>query len=406
MAEIVGVVISLVSLITSNVPAVRANKSECDTIDRQCQLIKRLILESGQEAAPELVALLKSCNRDIKKFGGSGSFKRAVKSNEIIRKCDSYSKELQIWIDRYPHKISFFATMVNPDPNDIRRSKKELNEIEDKAKKVLASDTDIIPRKRLIAWSNKLELELNGKVGTFPLGKIYKGEYNGESVYIRELDKSIEKYLLKEILSGIVLASYLSGEKNIIKIHGICQGHKIVTAMPKNGPLSEYKKELDCCQKVVIARKIADALDYMHDITTENRGIIHRDLRAANILLTEDLEPVITGFEYCKHYSKRTGERPEIESSLKRWWPPERIADTVGWGTKIQTDVYSFGVLMYEISTGKEPEEGFLVNLDDDNICTEYTDLMRECLSTSLSERPENMDYVYNKLLDIEDTFI
>ncbi|KAG0352753.1 hypothetical protein BGZ54_002594 [Gamsiella multidivaricata] len=129
-------------------------------------------------------------------------------------------------------------------------------------------------------------------------------------------------------------------------------------------------KELTSLEKITIARKVADALVYMHDIKVDAKRVMHRDIRVANVLLTDKLEPMLTGFELCKEEG--------------------------------QTDVCSFGVLMYEISTGKEPElSADLVGLEGNRICAEYTALMQKCLQRRNNARPK-IDKVYEELLSIE----
>ncbi|KAI7816014.1 kinase-like domain-containing protein [Gamsiella multidivaricata] len=133
-------------------------------------------------------------------------------------------------------------------------------------------------------------------------------------------------------------------------------------------------KELTSLEKITIARKVADALVYMHDIKVDAKRVMHRDIRVANVLLTDKLEPMLTGFELWAYY----GPTSAAEESIKRWWAPERI---LNFETSQETDVCSFGVLMYEISTGKEPElSADLVGLEGNRICAKYTALMQKCL--------------------------
>ncbi|KAF9086264.1 hypothetical protein BGX27_003229, partial [Mortierella sp. AM989] len=79
------------------------------------------------------------------------------------------------------------------------------------------------------------------------------------------------------------------------------------------------------------------------------------DIRAANVLLSDKLEPILTEFEMCKGDGDLTGFHVDIETSIQRWWSHDRLNDC---GTSPESDVYSFGVLLYEISTGREPEYG------------------------------------------------
>ena len=108
---------------------------------------------------------------------------------------------------------------------------------------------------------------------------------------------------------------------------------------------------------------------------------------------------MITGFEMCKEDGDLTGYRPQADEGIKKWWSPERLYCL---GTSPVSDVYSFGVLMYEISAGKEPEEGEdLVVAEGNRICAEYTALMAKCLQRHYNARP-TIDKVTEELLSIE----
>lgn len=101
--------------------------------------------------------------------------------------------------------------------------------------------------------------------------------------------------------------------------------------------------------KVVLP--IAKALAYAH-----SQGIIHRDVKPSNILVRQNGEPVLTDFGIASRMESQhtlTGTGLGIGT-------PEYMSPEQGLGKKLdgRTDLYSLGVVLYELVTGKKPFEG------------------------------------------------
>jgi eukaryotic-like serine/threonine-protein kinase len=119
-----------------------------------------------------------------------------------------------------------------------------------------------------------------------------------------------------------------------------------------DGWVSAQGPRLPVGQVVQWGRQLAQALAYLHHL-----GIIHRDLKPANILVTDALELKLADFGAATMTPRR-----------RRWWhlpaPPEGTAEYLspeqitGHPGDGRSDIYGWGVVMYELLTGGVPHTG------------------------------------------------
>lgn len=116
--------------------------------------------------------------------------------------------------------------------------------------------------------------------------------------------------------------------------------------------LESVAKPLPVWKAVYIVRGIADALAYAH-----SRGIVHRDIKPHNILVTDDLTPKITDWGMSKVLASDVRKSSITGFSLS-YAAPEQVSPADHGPTDIRTDIYQLGVLFYELVTGSIPFGG------------------------------------------------
>lgn len=92
---------------------------------------------------------------------------------------------------------------------------------------------------------------------------------------------------------------------------------------------------------------MAETLDYLHQ-----QGLIHRDIKPDNMMLTDDCEIKIIDFGLARKKEQIDQADKKVFGTLS-FTAPERFTKKVG---TVQTDIYGFGVTMYYVATGKKPE--------------------------------------------------
>jgi eukaryotic-like serine/threonine-protein kinase len=116
-------------------------------------------------------------------------------------------------------------------------------------------------------------------------------------------------------------------------------------------PYCRAEKLLPLNQAAEIIFKCAKALDYAH-----RQGVIHRDIKPSNILLTEDMDVKIADFSIA-HAARTdmTDTMPMGFVGSPRYMSPEQVHEDV---ITTQTDLFSLGIVAYELCTGHHPFGG------------------------------------------------
>ncbi len=109
----------------------------------------------------------------------------------------------------------------------------------------------------------------------------------------------------------------------------------------------KYNKKIKLEDSIKIIISIANALDHAH-----SKGLIHRDIKSANILITTEGRAVLTdfGIAYAANRSKLTQTGSLI--GTPEYMSPEQAKGII---TDSRSDIYSLGIVMFECLTGKVP---------------------------------------------------
>ncbi|CAH8345665.1 unnamed protein product [Eruca vesicaria subsp. sativa] len=322
----------------------------------------RKYAKGGQDLYVRLAAV------DLEKTGN--------RSGKIIGSCIGVSVLLllsfiifRLWKRKQKRSISIETSLVD----QVRSQDLLMNEV-------------VIPSRRHISRENKtddLELPLMdfeavaiatdnfsiaNKLGQGGFGIVYKGRLlDGQEIAVKRLSKmSVQG--TDEFKNEVKLIARLQ-HINLVRLLGCCvdEGEKmLIYEYLENLSLDSHlfdktrSCKLNWQNRFDITNGIARGLLYLHQ--DSRFRIIHRDLKASNVLLDKDMTPKISDFGMARIFG-----REETEANTRKvvgtygYMSPEYAMDGI-FSTK--SDVFSFGVLLLEIISGKR-NKGFY-NSDHD----------------------------------------
>ncbi|XP_060194122.1 G-type lectin S-receptor-like serine/threonine-protein kinase At1g61490 isoform X2 [Lycium barbarum] len=200
--------------------------------------------------------------------------------------------------------------------------------------------------------------KVDNKLGEGGFGPVFKGKLKGgPEIAVKRLSNRTGQGI-EEFKNEILLISKLQ-HRNLVRLLGCCiEGEELLIIyeyMP-NRSLDKFlfdasqKELLDWPKRFNIIQGVGRGLLYLHRDSCLN--IIHRDLKVSNILLDEEMNPKISDFGLARTFQKQ-----------QQLVHTHRVAGTYGYMSpeyalrgvfSEKSDVFSFGVLLLEIISGKK----------------------------------------------------
>ncbi|KAL2324332.1 hypothetical protein Fmac_023390 [Flemingia macrophylla] len=234
----------------------------------------------------------------------------------------------------------------------MRRSRKQILENDDE---IITENTLQLDFATVVAATNNFSYA--NKLGEGGFGPVYKGRLsNGQEVAVKRLSRNSLQGD-KEFKNEVLLVAKLQ-HRNLVMLLGFCLERRerlLVYEFVPNKSLDFFifdqtrRAQLNWEKRYKIIGGIARGILYLHE--DSRLRIIHRDLKASNILLDEDMHPKISDFGMA-----RLVEVDQTQGNTNR------IVGTYGYMApecalhgqfSVKSDVFSFGVLVLEILSGQ-----------------------------------------------------
>ncbi|XP_016579661.2 probable receptor-like serine/threonine-protein kinase At5g57670 isoform X3 [Capsicum annuum] len=204
-------------------------------------------------------------------------------------------------------------------------------------------------------------------VGQGGYSDVYRGDLeDGRIIAVKRLAKdSNDMNKEKEFLMELGVISHVN-HPNTASLVGYCieNGFYLIFKFYPNGTLSsalhgKSNKSLEWPMRYKIALGIARGLHYLHKCCKHR--IIHRDIKASNVLLGQDHEPQISDFGLAKWLPNKWTHHAVIPiEGTFGYLAPEYFMHGI---VDEKTDIFAFGILLLEIITGRRPVDSSRQNL-------------------------------------------
>ncbi|KQJ94059.1 probable serine/threonine-protein kinase SIS8 isoform X2 [Brachypodium distachyon] len=238
--------------------------------------------------------------------------------------------------------------------NISRSSSANLDKLSCSSIKTISSVMDDVAEYE-IPWE---DLQIGERIGLGSYGEVYHADWNGTEVAVKKfLDQDLSGVALEQFKCEVRIMSRLR-HPNVVLFLGY------VTQPPNLSILTEYlprgslfrllhrpNSKVDETRRLKMALDVAKGMNYLH---ASHPTIVHRDLKSPNLLVDKNWVVKVSdfGMSRLKHHtflsSKSTAGTPE-------WMAPEVLRNEPA---NEMCDVYSFGVILWELATMRVPWSG------------------------------------------------
>ena len=232
------------------------------------------------------------------------------------------------------------------------------------------------------------------ELGRGSFGAVYRGTLRGvQPAAIKVLNASIGTEAEAAFHREAAILKHVNRDRNVVQLYGTSKMPDgkllLVTELMEGGDLRRALNDPETKEVLAwhragkrVALDIARGLTALHAVR-----VIHRDLKSRNVLLTETLTAKVADVGIAAVHSQGylSASDGYVLGTLA-WSAPELL---LGKRCTEKVDIYSLGIVLWEIATGKVPQRGFTQPPPPSERCpAELAALIKECTNSDVRERP------------------
>ena len=245
------------------------------------------------------------------------------------------------------------------------------------------------------------------QLGKGSFGAVYRGTLRGvQPTAIKVLNASVGNEAEAAFQREAAILKHVNRDRNVVQLYGTSKLPDgkllLLTELMEGGDLRRALSNSDATEALAwqkagksIALDIARGLTALHAV-----NVVHRDLKSKNVLLTSSLEAKIGDVGIAAVQTQAgylTASAGQVVGTLA-WSAPELL---LGKRCTEKVDIYSFGIVLWELATGNVPQRGFTHAPPPSERCPiELLNLIEACTDEDPTKRPSAKD-VFDMLLEI-----
>src|SRR3954452_15164869 len=173
--------------------------------------------------------------------------------------------------------------------------------------------------------------------------KVLRPEYGNDPAFLARFRQEAQAAASLNHPNVVGVYDYGDDRAGPYIVMELVDGEDLATLIRRNGPLPPRKAAR-------LAAEIARGLAAAHV-----RGIVHRDMKSANVMLTRDGQPKVGDFGIARAMAEAQLTLPGTTLGSVHYFSPEQAR---GEAATPASDVFSLGIVLYELLTGRRPWEG------------------------------------------------
>ncbi|KAG0499645.1 hypothetical protein HPP92_004336 [Vanilla planifolia] len=292
-------------------------------------------------------------------------FSREDNSKKDLSSTPLSSKEVKLVIPSQQCTSTNTEALQSANPSSLKPPTTVLKSSSDVDDKFSIMKEGATPSKAIAYSLADLQIATNSFsrdnfIGEGSIGRVYRAHLSdGKVLAVKKLNSSALAKQSSDDFFDLVLNVARLHHPHVTELVGFCSEpgqHVLIYEFHRNGSLhdrlhllDEYNKPLSWANRVKIALGTARALEYLHEFCSPS--VLHKNLKSTNILLDGDHNPhlsdcgltaIVPALEY-----------QALDNSLVSGYTAPEVA--ISGHYTMKSDVFSFGVIMLELMTGRKP---------------------------------------------------